>query len=384
MAQAIVRHPISQAAWKRAVDNDPEYRDLLASPPDGWTVEDSTKLVRRTRWGTVTWVPADDPLRTQILALFHDLPTAGHFGKEKTLAAIRRKWEWPGLATDVADYVRTCATCQMTKPWKATTPGECLPIVSTTPWHTIVIDFLSGFPEARDTKHTDCLVAIDKFTKWVVAVPCRRNPTAAETAQLLTKGVFQTFGIPEVIISDRGPQFTSKTWEEIMRVMRVDNRLATPRHAQTSGQVERANSIIKRRLISAITADGSRWEEALPLATLAINCSVQRTTGTSPFQANFFREPRVPQTLAGSGYTPTRVTQRQVTDVLEAVRENVLSAADAMKQRQDRQRTGRTYQVGDKVWVSARVFAGQSGPPKLHCAFYGPYEVTQKINANAY
>ena len=105
-------------------------------------------------------------------------------------------------------------------------------------------------------------MAIDKFTKWVVAVPCRRNPTAAETAQLLTKGVFQTFGIPEVIISDRGPQFTSKTWEEIMRVMRVDNRLATPRHAQTSGQVKRANSIIKRRLISAITADGSRWEEA--------------------------------------------------------------------------------------------------------------------------
>ena len=169
-----------------------------------------------------------------------------------------------------------------------------------------------------------------------------------------------------------------------MRVMRVDNRLATPRHAQTSGQVERANSIIKRRLISAITADGSRWEEALPLATLAINCNVQRTTGTSPFQANFFREPRVPQTLAGPGYTPTRVTQRQVTDILETVRENVLSAADAMKQRQDRQRTGRTYKVGDKVWVSARVFSGQSGPPKLHCAFYGPYEVTQQINANAY
>ena len=89
-----------------------------------------------------------------------------------------------------------------------------------------------------------------------------------------------------------------------MRIMRVDNRLATPRHAQTSGQVERANSIIKRRLIAAITADGDRWEEALPLATLAINCNVQQATGTSPFQANFFREPRVPQTLAGSGVTP--------------------------------------------------------------------------------
>ena len=92
----------------------------------------------------------------------------------------------------------------------------------------------------------------------------------------------------------------------------------------------------------------------------------------------------MPQTLAGSGYTPTRVTQRQITEILETVRENVLSAAEAMKRRQDRQRTGRTYQVGDKVWVSARVFSGQSSPPKLHCAFYGPYEVTQQINANAY
>ena len=157
----------------------------------------------------------------------------------------------------------------------------------------VAIDFLSGFPKAAQTGNTDCLVIVDKFTKWVSAIPCRRNPSATETARMLIQGVFQTFGFPEVVISDRGPQFTAKTWSEIMTQLRVESRLATPRHAQTSGQVERANAIIKRRLIAAVTSEGAEWERALPMATIAINNAVHSVTGVSPFRANFYREARM-------------------------------------------------------------------------------------------
>ena len=259
-----------------------------------------------------------------------------------------------------------------------------MPIPSLQPWQTIGVDFLSGFPEAEGTHHTDCLVVIDKFTKWVTATPCRRNPTAEETASLLMKGTFQTFGLPEVIISDRGTQFTSKTWEKVMKLLQVDSRLATPRHAQTNGQVERANSVIKRWLITTVTANGSQWEEMMPLAIMAINCAEHKATGTSPFQANFFRQPRTPQTVFGGADEAGQATGRLIQDTLSRMRENICREAEKMKKKWDETHKPSTYKVGDKVWVAASTFAGQTGAPKLHCAYYGPYSIGEKVNDNAF
>ena len=70
---------------------------------------------------------------------------------------------------------------------------------------------------------------VDKFTKWVVATPCRANPTSEETAELLLNHAIYAFGIPKVILSDRGTQFVSKIWKSILDQLGVDRRLATPR-----------------------------------------------------------------------------------------------------------------------------------------------------------
>ena len=272
----------------------------------------------------------------------------------------------------------------MSKPYKGSSQGELTPIPSTQPWQTIGVDFLSGFPEARRTKHTDCLVVIDKFTKWVTVTPCRRNPTSEETADLLIRGTFQTFGVPEVVIADRGTQFTSKTWERIMKAFQVDCRLATPRHAQTNGQVERVNSVIKRRLITTVTAHGTYWEELLPLAVMAINGAVQSTTNTSPFFANFFRTPRLPQNIFGTVPEPSQVTARLISETLEQIRDNICREADKMKQKWDESHKPSQYRAGDKVWVTAGTFAGQVGAPKLHCAYYGPYTIVERVHDNAF
>ena len=375
---------LTDEEWTRAVERDEAYRGLLANPPRGWEVSGTNRLTRRRPWGTIQWVPEDYGLRTRLLALHHDLPTAGHFGAAKTLAALRQRWEWPKLATDVDEYVRSCAICQMSKPYKGSSQGELTPIPSTQPWQTIGVDFLSGFPEARRTKHTDCLVVIDKFTKWVTVTPCRRNPTSEETADLLIKGTFQTFGVPEVVIADRGTQFTSKTWERIMKAFQVDCRLATPRHAQTNGQVERVNSVIKRRLITTVTAHGTYWEELLPLAVMAINGAVQSTTNTSPFFANFFRTPRLPQNIFGTVPEPSQVTARLISETLEQIRDNICREADKMKRKWDESHKPSQYRAGDRVWVTAGTFAGQVGAPKLHCAYYGPYTIVERVHDNAF
>ena len=145
---------VTDEDWAAAVEKDAAYRALLKDPPRGWEVTGENKLTRRRPWGTIQWVPEDYRVRTQLLALYHDLPSAGHFGTAKTLAAIRQRWEWPKLATDVEDYVRSCATCQMSKPFKGGSQGELIPIPSLCPWQTIGVDLPLGLPRSpKDQTH---------------------------------------------------------------------------------------------------------------------------------------------------------------------------------------------------------------------------------------
>ena len=74
----------------------------------------------------------------------------------------------------------------------------------------LTLDFISGLLPDEENKHTDCLVIVDKFTKWVVAALCQANPISEETAELLLNHAVYAFGIPKVILSDRGTQFVSK------------------------------------------------------------------------------------------------------------------------------------------------------------------------------
>ena len=67
-------------------------------------------------------LPQQYPKR--VLELAHDVPMAGHLGRERTLKRIRRCFWWPSVAKDVADYCRTCVECQ-----KLAGRGQRVPLV---------------------------------------------------------------------------------------------------------------------------------------------------------------------------------------------------------------------------------------------------------------
>ena len=100
---------------KEAAQSDPIYRAALSSKQqDALGKLDPRLLVRR---GLVylgesdrLYVPADSALRTRLLHECHDAPTAGHFGKDKTIEQVKRRFYWPGMDKDILQYVRTAAT----------------------------------------------------------------------------------------------------------------------------------------------------------------------------------------------------------------------------------------------------------------------------------
>ena len=68
--------------------------------------------------------------------------------------------------------------------------------------------------------------------------PCTKEISAEKYAQLFIDHVFKHHGLPEVIISDRDPRFTSRFWRELFQKLGTDLRFSIAFHPQTDGQSE--------------------------------------------------------------------------------------------------------------------------------------------------
>lgn len=90
----------------------------------------------------------------------------------------------------------------------------------------IGVDFITDLP--RLDNYTCILVVIDWFSKACKLVPLKGLPTSLETAESLLHHVFRNYGLPEDIISDRGPQFISQVWKSFFKLITITILLVSP------------------------------------------------------------------------------------------------------------------------------------------------------------
>lgn len=100
---------------------------------------------------------------------------------------------------------------------------------------------------------------MDQFSKSLHLIPLLAIPTAFTTAKLLFQHVLRYFGIPEEIVSDRGPQFMSQIWSSFMEKMWTTINLTSGYHRQANGQVEPANQEIGRFLQIFCASNPEDW-----------------------------------------------------------------------------------------------------------------------------
>ena len=135
------------------------------------------------------------------------------------------KYWWSTLAKDVRVYVSSCSVCAQYKAPRHLPRGklQLLP-VSQWPWSHLSVDFLTYLPPSQG--NTTILVVVDRFSKSCRLLPLPGLPTALWTAEALFTHVFQHYGVPEDIVSDRGPQLTTRVWKTSME--RLGSRSASP------------------------------------------------------------------------------------------------------------------------------------------------------------
>ncbi|GMF44870.1 unnamed protein product [Phytophthora fragariaefolia] len=179
-----------------------------------------------------------------------------------------------------SQVVRTCEACQQVKPSKSLqAPLHPLPI-ATDAWRPVSMGFGFGLPPDADGQN-GASVFVARFTKMVHLTPVSDTVTAAETAAHFVDCVFRHHGLPESIVSDRDPWFTSAFWTALFQL------------PETDGQTERVNRVLEYVLGSYATSFKS-WSKFIPLAEFALNNAEHVSTGIAPFFANNARHPRGP------------------------------------------------------------------------------------------
>ncbi len=293
-------------------------------------------------------------LRAMIMESLHD--NMGHMGIERTLDLIRSRFYWPRMAMDVENKVKTCNRCVCRK----TLPERAAPLVNiqvTQPLELVCMDFLSLEPDRSNTK--DILVITDFFTKYAVAIPTP-NQKARTVAKTLWDHFIVHYGMPEKLHSDQGPDFESKTIKELCEIAGIRKVRTTPYHPR-GNPVERFNRTLLGMLGTLKTQEKARWKDFVKPLVHAYNCTKHETTGFTPYELMFGRQPRLPVDLIfnttvsqdnlkfHSQYVQSLKTHLQ--ESYKLAQKNAAKSAERNKVRFDRKVTESSLEEGDRVLV---------------------------------
>lgn len=150
------------------------------------------------------------------------------------------------------------------------------------PWSHIAIDFVTDLPVSRG--HTTILTDIDRFSKVCRLILLPKLPTGFETAEILCKYLFRFYGLPEDIVLDREPQFTSWVWAAFFKHLNINVSLTSGYHPKSNGQTERMNQVLTRFLCTYCQQNQTDWSRYLMWAEYAQNSLQKAATGLTPFK----------------------------------------------------------------------------------------------------
>ena len=198
--------------------------------------------------------------------------------------------------------------------------------------------------------------------------------------------MFQDHGVPQKIVSDRGPQFISHFMKEFYSMIGVKANLSTAFHPQTDGQTEWVNQEIEVYLQAYVNHLQDDWAEWLSTAEFALNNCEHSVTGQTLFFLKYGRHP-----WNGGIRPPTEVNPAadewlaKLTESRRAAKEAMEKAAVAMKKSYDvGKRPSQEYSKGDLVWLDTRNLKMDRPSKKLDNKHAGPFTIEEKVGPAGY
>ncbi|MCO5587075.1 hypothetical protein L7F22_041021 [Adiantum nelumboides] len=206
------------------------------------------------------------------------------------------------------------------------------------------MDFIFDLPRTQ-SGHDGIWTIIDRFNKQAYFVPVKKTIKLNHLARLFVAQIFRLHGMPETIVSNRDPRFTSLFWKAIWENIGTRLQFSSSFHPQTDGQSEISNSLVLDCLKSYISDQKTQWERYSPLVDLP---------------------------------TTTRYTDRRGRRHLKLRKKS----QERQKKAADRHR--RDLKLKENDWVLLRFekarLRKKKGKEELSVRYYGPFQITEQIN----
>ena len=160
-----------------------------------------------------------------------------HLGIVRMKNKARSHVWWPGIDLDIESIVRSSLPCQSVRNTAPTAPLHPW-LWPTKPWRRVHIDFAGPFLNRM------FLLAVDAHSKWPEVIEMS-NTTSSKTTDELRR-LFATYGLPEQLVTDNGPQFVSQEFSSFMKSNGIKHIKTSPYHPASNGAVERFVQTLKR------------------------------------------------------------------------------------------------------------------------------------------
>jgi hypothetical protein len=196
----------------------------------------------------IIYVPNSQELKKLILREMHNVPYVGHPGYQKTIAAVKSQYYWPGMKKEVSDFISRCLECQKVKAEHRHPVGLLQPLsIPEWKWEVVTMDSITKLPRMKK-QHDYIMVVVDKLTKATHFILVKLTHKAMNIVDVYMRDIVRLHGIPKTIVSDRDTKFTSKFWKGLFNGFGTKLNFSTSYHPETHGQIGRANQVIEDML----------------------------------------------------------------------------------------------------------------------------------------
>ena len=272
-------------------------------------------------------------LRPEILRSLH----SAHQGVTSMNARADSSIFWPGISRDISNLRMSCQSCNRMAPSQPSCPPY-LPTLPDYPFQRICADYF----------HFKCnqyLVIVDRYSNWITI---EKSDNGSHGLIKTLRHIFATYGIPDELSSDGGPEFTSSDTQEFLRNWGVHHRLSSVAYPHSNCRAEIGVKSAKRMISNNVGRNGCLNTDNYHKALLQYHNTPDPQTKVSPAMCVYGRVIKdfIP-TIPGK-YKPHPSWQKTLN-----LREDALKVRHLKKSEDWLRGTKKLppLKVGDSVWV---------------------------------
>ena len=289
------------------------------------------------------------------------------------------------MLKDAQAYVKACDKCQRFSNFIRQPSEELTPMTAPWPFAQWGLDIIGPF--SIGVKQLKFLVVgIDYFNKWVEA-EALATITEKNIRSFVWRNIICRFGIPRVLVSDKGKQFDNSAFRDFCSELGIKNHYSSPAHPQANGQVEVTNQSLLKIIKTLLKGAKGIWPDELPSILWAYRTTSRTPTRETPFRLAYGSDAVIPIEVGLTSYRVENYAEEEneeairiqldLVDKVHATAEQRLAQyQNLMEKYYNSNVRHRDFQVGDLVLWKVMAATRDPSQGKLGPNWEGPYRIS--------